>query len=72
MLIIMAIEGNITVKNLAQTIVQHLAFRETNDSILAAANQEQLFYIVLIVSAEIPEREGNIYPSSFYRQLPKY
>ena len=56
----MAAEGNVNVKNLAQTIVQHLAFRETINSILTATNQEQLTYIVLIVSSETPEREGSI------------
>ena len=56
----MAAEGNVNVKNLAQTIVQHLAFRETINSILTATNQEQLTYIVLIVSTETPEREGSI------------
>ena len=65
-------EGNVNVKNLVQTIVQHLAFGETIKSILTATNQEQLTYIVLIVSAEIPEREGIIYTSSFYRQLSNY
>ena len=29
-------------------------------------------YIVFIVSAEIPEHEGSISPSSFYGQLPDY
>ena len=72
MLINMAAEGNVNVKNLAQTIVQHLAFRETINSNLTAINQEQLTYIVLIAEAEIPEREGSIYTSSFYRQLPNY
>ena len=57
MLINMASEGNVNVKNLVQTIVQHLAFRETIKSILTATNQEQLTYIVLIVLDEIPERE---------------
>ena len=70
MLINMAAEGNVIVKNLVPTIVQHLVFRETINSILTATNQEQLTYFVLIVSAKIPEREGSIYPSSFYRQLP--
>ena len=65
-------EGNVNVKNLVQTIVQHLAFRETTNSILTTINQEQLIYIVLIVLAENPEREGSIYPSNFYRQLPNY
>ena len=65
---------NVNVKNLVQTIVQHLAFRETINSILTTTNQnqEQLTYIVLIISAEIPESEGSIYSSSFYRQLPNY
>ena len=72
MLINIAAKGNVSVKNLAQTIVQHLAFREMINSILTAANQEQLTYFVLIVLAEIQEREGSIYPSSFYRQLPNY
>ena len=56
----MAAEGNVNAKNLAQTIVQHLAFRETINSILTATNQEQLTYIVLIASTETPEREGSI------------
>ena len=60
MLINMAAEGNVNVKNLAQTIFQHLAFRETINLILTATKQEQLTYVVLIVSAEIPEREGSI------------
>ena len=60
MLINMATEGNVIVKNLVQTIVQHLAFRETINSILTATNQVQLTYIVLIVSAEVPERDGGI------------
>ena len=51
---------NVNVKNLVQTIVQHLAFRETINSILTTTNQEQLTYIVLIISAEIPEPEGSI------------
>ena len=49
MLINMAAEGNVSVKNLVQTIVQHLVFGETINSILTATNQEQLTYIVLIV-----------------------
>ena len=65
-------EGNVIVKNLVQTIVQHLAFRETINSILAATNQEQLTYIVFIVSAEIPEPERSICSFSFFRQLPNY
>ena len=60
MLLNMAVEGNVNLKNLAQTIVQHLVFQETINSILTATNQEQLTYIVLIVSAEIPECEGSI------------
>ena len=56
----MAAEGNVNLKNLAQTIAQHLAFQETINSILTATNPEQLTYTVLIVSAEIPEREGSI------------
>ena len=49
MLINMAAEWNVNVKNLVQTIVQHLAFRETINSILRATNQGQLTYIILIV-----------------------
>ena len=60
MLLNMAAKGNVNLKNLAQTIVQHLAFQETINSILTATNPEQLTYTVLIVSAEIPEREGSI------------
>ena len=71
MLINMAAEGNVNVKNVAQTISQHLAFQETNNSILKATNQEQLTYVVLIVSAEIPDSRG-AYPFSFYRQVPNY
>ena len=62
-----AAKGNVNVKNLVQSIVQHLAFWETINSILTTTNQEQLTYIVLIVLAEISEREGSFYPSSFYR-----
>ena len=65
-------EKNVSIRDLVQTIVQYLAFRETINSILTTTNQEQLTYIVLIVLAEILEREGSIYPSSFYRQLPNY
>ena len=72
MLINMAAEGNVNVKNLEQTIVQHLAFRETINSILTATNQEQLTYIALIVSTEIPKRERSTYSCSLYRQLPNY
>ena len=46
MFINMAAEGNVSVNNLVQTIVQHLAFRETIDSILTATNQEQSTNIV--------------------------
>ena len=42
----MAAEGNVSVNNLVQTIVQYLAFRETIDSILTATNQEQSTNIV--------------------------
>ena len=56
----MAVEGNDIVKNLAQTIVQQLVFRETINSILTATNQEQLTYIVPIVSTETSELEGSI------------
>ena len=49
MLVNMVAEGNVNVKNLVQTIVQHLAFRETINSILKATNQGQLSFIVLIV-----------------------
>ena len=72
MLLNMAAEGNVNVKNLEQTVVQHLAFRETIKSILTATNQEQLTYIALIVSTEIPERERSTYSCSLYRQLPSY
>ena len=72
MLIKMAAENNVNVKNLVQTIVQHLPFQETINSILTATNQEQLTYIILIVLAEIQKREGSISPSSFYRQVPNY
>ena len=43
MLINMVAEGNVNVKNLVQTTVQHLAFRETINSILKATNQGQLY-----------------------------
>ena len=72
MLINMAAERKVTVKNLVQTIVQHLVFIKTINSILTVTNQEQLTYILLIVSAEIPELEESIYPSSFYRLLLNY
>ena len=60
MIITMDAEGNVNVKNLVQTVVQHLAFQETINSMLTATNQEQLTDIVLIVSAEILERKGSI------------
>ena len=60
MIITMDTEGDVNVKNLVQTIVQHLAFQETINSMLTATNQEQLTDIVLIVSAEILERKGSI------------
>ena len=41
MLIKMAPERKINVNNLVQTVVQHPAFRETINSVLAATNQEQ-------------------------------
>ena len=41
MLINMAAEGNVNVNNLVKIIVQQPAFRETNNSILTATNQEQ-------------------------------
>ena len=60
MIITMDAEGNVNVKNLVQTVVQHLAFQETINSMLTATNEEQLTDIVLIVSAEILERKGSI------------
>ena len=72
MLINMAVGGNVNVRNLVQIRVLRLAFRETINFILTATNQEQLAYIVLIVSAEIPELEGSICPSSYNRKLPNY
>ena len=48
-------------RDLAQTLVQHLAFRETIDSSMVATNQEQLTYMLPIVSAEISQREGSIF-----------
>ena len=51
MLTNMAVEKNVNIKNLVQAIVQHLAFQEMINSILTTTNQEQLTYIVLIVSA---------------------
>ena len=49
MLINKAAEGNVNVRNLVQTIAQHLAlaFWEAINSILTATNQEQLTYIWL-------------------------
>ena len=72
MLINMADEEKVNAKNLVQTIVQHLALWESINLILTATDQEQLTYTVLIVSAEIPNRDGSIYLSSFHRQLPNY
>ena len=51
MLINMAVERNVNIKNLVQAIVQHLAFQEMINSILTTTNLEQLTYIVIIVSA---------------------
>ena len=51
MLINMAAERNVNIKNLVQAIVQHLAFQEMINSILTTTNLEQLTYIVIIVSA---------------------
>ena len=56
----MAAQGNVNVNNLAETLVQHLAFRKTINSSLTANNQEQLTYIVPIFSTEILERKGSI------------
>ena len=56
----MTAAGSVNVKNLAQTIFQHLAFQETVNSFLTATNQVQLTYVVLIVSAEILECDGSI------------
>ena len=72
MLINMAVEGNINVNNLVQTVVKHLAFQEMLNSILMATNQEQLTNIVLIALAEIQQCEENILQSSFYGQLLDY
>ena len=72
MLINMAVEGNINVNNLVQTIVKHLAFQEMLNSILMATNQEQLTNIVLTALAEIWQCEENILQSSFYGQLLDY
>ena len=68
----MAAEGKVNVRKLVQPITHHLAFRKRINSILTATNQEQLTYIVLTISAEIQEREGSIYPSSFYNQRLNY
>ena len=68
----MASKGNVNVKNLVQTIAQHLASWETINSILTATKQEQLTYTEPVVSTKILERERSICPSSFYRQLPNY
>ena len=72
MLINMDVEGNVNVRNLVQITVLRLAFWETINFILTATNQEQLTYIVLTVSAKIPELEGSICPSSYNRKLPSY
>ena len=64
--------SNFNVNNHVQTRVHHPAFRETINSILTATYQEQSTNIVLIASAEFPEREGCVFPSSFYGQLPDY
>ena len=72
MLINMVAEGNVNVNNLVKIIVRHLAFEETNNSILTASNQEQSTNIVLTASAEIVERKGSISQLTFYRQLPDY
>ena len=68
----MVAEGNVNANNLVKIIVRHLAFEETNNSILTASNQEQSTNIVLTASAEIVERKGSISQLSFYRQLPDY
>ena len=55
--------GNVNVKKIIQTIVQHLAFQVIN-SVLTTTNQAQLTYIVLVVSSEIPELDGgSIHPA---------
>ena len=72
MLINMAVEGNVNVRNLVQIGVLRLALWETINFILTATYQEILTYIVLIVSAKIPELEGSICPSSYNRKLPNY
>ena len=64
MLLTMVPEENVSVNNLVQTIVQHLAFWVTIHSILMATNQKQSASFVPIASAEIPERQGSISPSS--------
>ena len=50
MLIKMAAERNVNVNNLARTIVQHPAFQETINSILAAAKQEKLCLMLRLKS----------------------
>ena len=65
----MAAEGNVSVNNIVQTIVQYPTFREMINSILAATYQEQSCFIA---SAKIPDREGSISPSTFYEQLSAY
>ena len=47
----MAAEGNVSGKNLVQTIVEHLTFRERFNQILTAINQEQLTYIAFILQS---------------------
>ena len=62
--------SNFNVNNHVQTRVHHPAFWETIKWILTATYQEQSTNIALMASAEFPEREGCISPSSFYGQLP--
>ena len=50
MLLNMAVEGNVNVNNLVQTVVQHPAFLEMINSILMAVNQVQLTNVVIIAS----------------------
>ena len=68
----MSFEGNVSVNNLVQTIVQYPAFLEMINSILTTTNQKQLTDISLIALPEIPECKGIILPFSFYRQLSDY
>ena len=53
MLISMAAEGNVNVRNFVETTGQHLAFWEAINLILTATNQEQFTPLVLSVLAEI-------------------